>query len=138
MSSAPNYLVDTNILLRFLVNDHAEHGAAVNRLIDSVKARKATLEVPFITIVETIHTLRSFYDRDRAAIGKEMLKILTAPGVKLSAPVWILDAIEEYRTRNVSFGDACIAAEARMGNLPVASFDQGLDSFPGVKRFEPK
>jgi len=75
---------------------------------------------------------------DPADIAREFLKILSAPGIKLIGPAWILDAMEEYRTRNVSFGDACLAAEARIENLAIASFDRGLDSFPGITRFEPK
>jgi hypothetical protein len=46
--------------------------------------------------------------------------------------------VEDYRDKNVSFGDACLAAEAASARLPVASFDRGLDKFPALKRHEPK
>ena len=95
------------------------------------------LHVPFIAVTETIFTLQSFYRVEREDIAREFLKVLSAPGIKLAGPSWTLEAIEEYRARNVSFGDACLAAEARAEKLPIASFDRGLDGFAGIKRFEP-
>jgi predicted nucleic-acid-binding protein len=138
MSDPVEVLVDTNILLRFLMNDHLEHGKRAKGLIERAGAGKVTLFVPFITIVETLFTLQSFYQIQKESIGLQLLKVLSAPGIKIGADAWILEAIDEYRTRNVSFGDACLAAEARHKNLPIASFDRGIDKFPGIVRFEPK
>ena len=138
MNAQPAYLVDTNILLRFLTNDPPVHGAGAKKLFDDAGAGKLGLRIPLIAIVEAIFTLQSYYLVDRADIGRELLKLLTAPGVKLTCPLWVLDAVENYRIRNVSFGDACLAAEAATDHLPVASFDRGLNKFPGLKRHQPK
>lgn len=138
MSTKPIYLLDTNVLLRFLLNDHPAHGAAAKKLFEDAGAGKVALHVPFIAVMEAVFTLQSYYNVGRADLGRELLKLLTAPGVKLTCPAWILDAVENYRTMNVSFGDACVAAEAAVGHISVASFDRGLDKFPGLKRHEPK
>jgi predicted nucleic acid-binding protein len=138
MSEAVTYLVDTNVLLRYLMNDHPEHGESARKLIAKAGRGEVALHVPFIAVVETIFTLQRFYQVAREDIGREFLKVLTAPGIKVAGPEWVLEAVEEYRTRNVSFGDACLAAEARTQGLPIASFDRGLDKFSGVERFEPK
>ena len=133
----PVYLLDTNILLRFLTNDEARHSPAARKLFERAKLGQVTLRIPFITIAETVFTLQSYYGIDRNDLGRELLKILNAQGVVLSCPPWITDAIDDYRARNISFGDACLAAEARVEGLPVASFDKGLSKFPGVVRFDP-
>jgi predicted nucleic acid-binding protein len=138
MTPKPAYLLDTNILLRFLTNDHPAHGAAAKKLFTDAGSGKISLRIPFIAITETIFTLQSYYEIDRADIGRELLKLLTAPGVTTTCPHWVLEAVEDYQTRNVSFGDACLAAEARADQTPVASFDRDLDKFPGVKRHEPR
>jgi len=134
----PAYLLDTNIILRFLTNDHPTHGAAAKKLFADAGSGKINLRISFIAITESIFTLQSYYEIDRADIGRELLKVLTAPGVTITCPGWILEAVEDYQTRNVSFGDACLAAEARFDQVAVASFDRGLDKFSGVKRHEPK
>ncbi len=132
------YLVDTNIFLRFLRDDHVDHSPAARRLFADARAGKIDLLVPFTAIAETIFTLRTHYRIDRADIGRELLKLLTAPGVTLTCADWVLHAIEDFRDKNVAFGDACIAAEALAKDITVASFDRGLVKFPDVKRYEPK
>ena len=138
MSAKPTYLLDTNVLLRFLLNDHPAHGAAAKKLFEDAGSGKLALQVPSIAITEAVFTLQGYYKVDRADIGRELLKLLTAPGVKLTCPAWILEAVEDFRTRNISFGDACLAAEAAADHHSVASFDRGLDKFPGLKRHEPE
>jgi len=138
MTAKPSYLLDANILLRFLTNDHPNHSAAAKKLFLDAGSGKISLRIPFIAITETIFTLRSYYEIDRADMGRELLKLLTAPGVALTCPHWVLEAVEDYQARNISFGDACLAAEAKADQFPVASFDRGLDKFPGLKRHEPK
>jgi len=132
------YLLDTNVLLRYLMNDHPEHSAAAKRLIEDAGSGRVALHVPLIAVAEAIFTLQRFYRVAREDVGREMLKVLTGPGIKCVGPGWTLEAVEEYRTRNVSFGDACLAAEARVEGLAIASFDRGLDWFVGVRRVEPK
>ena len=138
MTPKPVYLLDTNILLRFLTNDHPNHSAAAKKLFDDAGFGKISLRIPFVAITETIFTLQSYYEIDRADIGRELLKLLTAPGVTTTCPDWVLEAVEAYQTRNVSFGDACLAAEAQADQITVASFDRGLVKFPTLKRHEPK
>ncbi|MCE0522428.1 MAG: PIN domain-containing protein [Methylacidiphilales bacterium] len=138
MSAKPTYLLDTNILLRFLTNDHPTHAAAAKKLFADAGAGKVSLRIPLIVITETVFTLQSYYGIDRADIGRELLKLLTAPGVTMTCPHWVLEAVGDYQNRNVSFGDACVAAEAKADQTSVASFDRGLDKFPGVKRHEPR
>jgi predicted nucleic acid-binding protein len=132
------YLVDTNVLLRFLRDDHALHSLDAKKLFDDARSGKIGLRIPFITITETIFTLQTHYALDRADIGRELLKLLNAPGITPTCPAWILQAVENYRDKNVSFGDACLASEAEANELSIASFDRGLSKFPTVKRYEPK
>jgi predicted nucleic-acid-binding protein len=132
------YLLDTNILLRFLTRDDVQQCAAVEALFARAVAVEVVLKIPFIAITETVFTLGTLYRANRTAIADEMLKIVRAPGFVLSCPSWIVDALEEYRTKNVSFGDACIAAEARYGELPIASFDKGFKKFADISRYKPR
>lgn len=137
MTGAP-FLVDTNVILRFLLNDHAVHSEAARRLVERAEKREITLEIPFITVTEVVFTLRSFYKKKRNMIADEIIKILNTPGMNFRGPAWVLDALEEFGKRKVSFGDACIAAEARVFEIPVMSFDKDLDGFDGIVKFEPQ
>jgi predicted nucleic acid-binding protein len=132
------YLLDANILVRFLVDDGNVHSPAVRKLIRDAQLGKVSLQGPFIAITECVFVLESFYELDRAEIGRELLKLLNAQGLTLTCPAWVLAALEDYRDKNVSFGDACMAAEALSRQMTIASYDKGFAKFPAVKRFEPK
>ena len=134
----PAYLLDANILLRYLTDDHPAHGAAAKKLFVDAGSGKISLQVPFIAVTETIFTLQRLYQADRKDIGRELMKLLVAPGVTLTCPHWILEAVEDYQNKNVSFGDACLAAEAKADRTTVVSFDRGLDKFLGVRRHDPR
>lgn len=138
MTRVQTYLLDTNILLRFLIQDDQQKAAAVKRLVERARSGKVVLDVPFVAISEAVHTLRSFYGVAQDQAAREISNFLNGFGIRLTAPAWVLDALEDCQRRSVSFGDACIAAEARVGALTVASFDSDFDRFPGVTRFEPK
>jgi predicted nucleic-acid-binding protein len=138
MSARPVYLADANLLLRFLLADHPVHSPAAKTFFLQAASGRIELRIPLIAVTETVFTLQSYYAVPRRDIGTELLKILGGAGIKLTCPPWILQAVDDYRSRNVSFGDACLAAEARATRVTVASFDRGLDKFPGLKRHEPK
>lgn len=130
-------MLDANILIRFFVSDNLDHAGAVKRLLLRARKGNATLMVPYIAIVETVHVLRTAYSASRIEIATNVTAFLSAPGVNITAPIWVFDALAEFGRRNVSFGDACIAAEARHSGMTVASFDGDFDKFEGIKRLAP-
>ncbi len=105
--------------------------------MEQAEKRHINLEVPLITLIESVFTLGSFYKRNRKSIAEEIIKILNTPGINFRGPAWALEALEDFGGRKVSFGDACIAAEARRAKMPVASFDSDFDGVEGVVRIEP-
>jgi len=87
-------LVDANVLLRYLMNDHPEHGRSARKLIEDARRGRVLLHLPFITILETVFTLQKFYLIAREDIARELLKVLSAPGIKFVGPAWIHEAVE--------------------------------------------
>src|SRR5690606_11114925 len=96
LSRVPIFLVDTNVLLRFFLNDHPEHGEAAKRLIEQAVTDKVTLEIPLITIFETVFTLGRVYKQPRTRIADELSAFLSGKGIRLSGPAWIVNALKLY------------------------------------------
>ena len=138
MTGVPCYLLDTNIILRFLRGDHATHSPRSKALFDKARNGNVILEIPFIAIIETLHTLLKFYKVEKQLACQEILKILNSRGIRFTGPHWIFEAFNEFLTRKISFGDVCIACEARSSGRVIASFDGDFDLLADVKRFEPK
>ena len=134
---ATTLLVDANILVRFMTNDHPVHSPAAREFIRRADAGEIKLEVPFSVVAETVFTLGRFYQIPKRDISIRMLTLFTCPGIKLLAPSWTLQALEELGNSAISFGDACLAAVARLRDIPILTFDEDFTTIPGITRCNP-
>lgn len=134
--SATRYLVDTNVLLRFLSGEPAAQAAAAKKLFVRAANGEVVLEVEPMIAAETFYTLHSFYGVERKIAAEKLSHLLQQHGVKLRDASAVLTACERLQTTNVGFADAFLAAVAAGEKLPVASFDRDFDKL-GAKRYEP-
>lgn len=138
MTQVPHLLIDTNVIVRFVIGDHEEFKKKSDLLFAGAEAGKHLLVVPYVVIIESLHVLTKIYKVEKKVAAGTLLKMLNSRSVKARAPSWLKSALFEYLERPVSFADACIAAEARELELPVVSFDSDFNLLPDVKRYEPK
>jgi predicted nucleic acid-binding protein len=132
------YLVDSNILLRFLSGEPVRQAEAVRKLFIEAAAGQVVLDVSPVIVAETCYTLISFYGVERKEASEKLLILLRQPGVKVRDWAQVFSALQRLHTTNVDFADAFLAAGGVAENIAVASFDRDLDKFHDVKRFEPK
>jgi predicted nucleic acid-binding protein len=131
------YLVDTNVLLRFLSGEPPQQAVAARKLFNRAAAGEIVLDVSPVIVAETIYTLLSFYEVERRDAVEKLLALLQQRGLKVRDGAQVFSALERLRTTNVGFADSYLAACGADENLAIASFDRDLDRFKDVKRFEP-
>ncbi len=134
--SATRYLVDTNILLRFLSGEPAAHAAAAKKLFSRAAEGDVVLDVSPVIVAEAFYTLVSYYEVERQAAAQKLSVLLRQHGVKLRDSDQVLSAPERLQTANVGFADAFLAASADEEGVSVASFDRDFDKLK-VPRYEP-
>ena len=134
--SAARYLVDTNVLLRFLSGEPAAQAAAARKLFGQAAAGEIVLDVSPVIVAEAFYTLVSFYEVDRKAAAEKLSLLLRQHGVKLRDESQVLHALERLQSVNVGFADAFLAAGGVEDKVPVVSFDRDFDKLK-VARFEP-
>jgi hypothetical protein len=130
------YLVDTNVLLRFLSGEPAPQAAAARKLFSRAAAGEIVLDVSPVIVAETLYTLVSFYGVDRKAAAGKLALLLQQHGVRLRDESQVLLALERLQTANVGFADAFLAAGAAEEKVAIASFDRDFDKLK-VTRYEP-
>jgi predicted nucleic-acid-binding protein len=102
--------VDTNVIIRFLTNDHAEHSEAARRLIAKAYEGKYTLWVHPLVVAECCYVLESSqYDHSREVIADRLISLLNSKGFKMESET-ILTALGLYAQHNVDFEDAYLSA----------------------------
>ena len=131
------YLVDTNVLLRFLTGEPAAQAAAARKLFARAAAGEVVLEISPVIVAEAFYTLNSYYGVDRKTTAEKLSFLLQQHGIKLRDETAVIEALDRIRTVNVGFADAYLAASAAEEKLSVASFDRDFDKL-SASRYEPK
>lgn len=139
--------IDTNILLRRILQDDAEQMKKANRLFESGE----TILITDIVLVETIWTLKGKrYGVDKDGIVAVVTSLLQEPRIVFESLQSVWSALNEYiaappvstanGTRFADFSDAlivyksrCAAAQTGEPLDAVYTFDQAALRLPGTK-----
>ena len=126
-------LVDTNLIVRYLVQDHEKHAKAAGKLFDACDRGDVVIVVLPAVLAECVFVLESFYEHARGEIVAALGRLISTPGVEISGAAIHLDALERYRKTKVHFVDCLLAATAAAEDTPVATFDQDFRKFADVR-----
>ena len=88
------YLLDTNVLLRFLLDDHPELSRAAARLFQQAADEKCLLILTDLGIGEAVWVLTSFYKLERQKVAESLAKLLIKAGVHCLTLESVLDALQ--------------------------------------------
>lgn len=125
-------LVDTNLIVRYLVQDHEKHAKAAGRLFDACDRGEVTVVLLPAVLAECVFVLESFYEHPRPDIASALSHFVSSPGVEIDEVAVQLDALARFKRTKAHFVDCLIAATAVAEDLPVASFDQDFRKFSDV------
>lgn len=126
------YLLDTNVLLRFLLNDHEDHSPLAADIFRQAVTGKCVLILTDVAIAEAVWVLTSFYKIDRRNTADKLVKVINSTGIKCPNREQMLDALSRFKATNCDFFDCYLAAMASDSGYHVASFDQGFKKFKDV------
>jgi predicted nucleic acid-binding protein len=131
------FLLDANVLVRFLVQDDPKQGAAAGALLEKAERREITLHLDGLAVAETVYILIGRYGRSRKEVADVLLSLIQNAGIETIEAEVVADALRRFGALNVDFVDAWLASRAALLDRPVASFDRDFDKFKDIKRFEP-
>jgi predicted nucleic acid-binding protein len=133
-------LIDTNVIIRHVVQDHADHAARSRRLFQEVDRGERLITTTEGVLVEAVQVLSSprLYALTRAEIQGQLSSFLALEGLHLPHKAVYLRALGLYATSNLDFVDCLnVAYVERAGYDAILSFDHGYDRIAGVRRREP-
>ncbi|HOS94449.1 MAG TPA: PIN domain-containing protein [Armatimonadota bacterium] len=133
----PVSVVDANVLLRFLLDDHPELSGKAAAILERMERGGEVLHCDPVTLAEVVWVLGSFYKQPNDAIARALEPILKAEGLRMPEKARYIRALGLFAHTVASFGDACACAAALedcQGRL--YSFDRKLSEVDGVDRRE--
>ena len=120
MSAAP-YLLDTNVILRFILVDNAVFLKKAEGYLFT--DRQCVLSD--LVFLEAIQVLERTYGHSRRQI-KEELQVLLAIETIQAERRRLLLALDWYGRTNLDFVDCCLLANKQLFGFPIATFDKKL------------
>ena len=125
--------LDTNVLVRFLVQDDPDQARLADEIIDQL-TEEAPAFVGREVLVELVWVLERAYRLERAEIAGALDGLLAATELVIEGADDIGPALELYRNDGFGFADLMIAAAARRaGASEVVTFDRKAARLPGVR-----
>lgn len=125
--------IDTNVLVRFLVNDDPEQAAAARELM-AAASRQEPVFLCREVLVETVWVLERAYRFSRARIADSLVELVAADGLVLEAADDVAEAASAYRSGSAGFSDLMILAACRRSDAQTLfTFDQQLAALDGAE-----
>ncbi|MDA8099286.1 MAG: type II toxin-antitoxin system VapC family toxin [Nitrospiraceae bacterium] len=116
--------VDTNVFLRFFVNDVAAQYEKARALFEAAETGKIKLETSELVIAEIVWVLESFYGFSRKEVTEVLSTLLSSRNLKIASHARITEAVRLYAAGNMDFIDAYNIAYVRSKEYSkVATFD---------------
>ena len=125
--------LDTNVLVRYLVEDDPAQASRAARLIETRCTEDAPGFVNRVVLCELVWVLESAYDYPRATVAATLENLLRTAELEIDAAEAAWPALTAYRSGSVDFSDALVGRLNRIAGCDgTASFDKGavrLDDF---------
>ena len=129
------YLLDTNILIRFLVDDSKEHSSLVENLFQ--KAAKKSLIIPDVVLIEAVFVLLSVYELSKIEIIDKLASLIAYPKFDLHKNLF-QKTLDLYSKYPISFVDAYVAALSIAKPInTILTFDKRIQTIKEINAIKP-
>ena len=130
--------IDTNVLLRAILDDDPGQSPAARSLIEAAKAVGEVIRVDRLVLAEAAWTLARRYRYTREQLIEVVEALLAAPELRLEDGRAVADALAAFRGDGLDFADALIGAcNRRAGCTTTYTFDRGAAASSGYAPVPP-
>ncbi len=125
MEGSKKVVIDTNLLVRYLINDDQKKAGAVDNLLDKAGKGEVRIIVPSVVIAELVWVLESFYQLEADAILELVEAIVNTSGLDVTDKSTVISALRLYKNSNLDFIDVWIIEFAKeRGIKTIYTFDK--------------
>ncbi len=126
--------LDTNVLVRYVVQDDAAQLAAAKRLISRCVDEGLRLFVPVTVVLELEWVLRSNFGFGKDAVLRTLSTLFSAAELTFESERALEVALQLFREGSADFADCIhIALATQAGEQPLWTFDKGAAKVSGAR-----
>ena len=124
--------LDTNVLVRYIMQDDLKQSPLATRLIESRSVESRGF-VPLVSIVELFWIMSSAYELDRGQLIAALEGLLRTKELVVERAEIVWKALRIFQTANVDFADCLIErSAAAAGCERTMTFDRGAAKNAGM------
>lgn len=126
--------LDTNVLVRFLVEDERAQLALARRLFEDCAARNEPLFVPKAVVLEFEWVLRKVYEVPKAGFVEGLSQLLSTTELVFEDEATLEEALDLYQAAKADFADCLhLTTARRAGQEPLWTFDRKAARLSGAR-----
>ena len=123
--------LDTNLLVRYILQDEPRQAATATREIEAAADRGEAILLQPVVLAELVWVLERSYGFTRAAIVPALERVLRGAQFEIADRTTVWQAFEDYRRGLGGFADCYIGrANQAAGADTTHTFDKGLKGNP--------
>lgn len=115
-------IVDANVVLRYLLDDHPELSARAEEIIE-----QNAVVLPIEVACEVVYVLQKVYSVDRVEIQNQLTQLLHDELVSMDKSEVFLEALNCYSHSKLDFVDALLWAYNQVEQHHIFTFDKKLN-----------
>jgi predicted nucleic-acid-binding protein len=119
-------LVDTNVILRYLLQDDAALFQKASALLEKVKTGQEKVIILESVLTECVYVLLKVYRINRPAIADSLRTLFHYKGIANPDKLDLIDSIDIFSQTNLSFVDCILCAKSRNNAMRLYTFDEEL------------
>ena len=137
MKIVPEYALDANVILRYLIRDDEELYSKAQSVFAAIDSGDICGRVDPVNLGEVVWVMQSYYKLAPADIAPALEAMLRSPFIEVTQKDQYIAALRLYAGGMHHFGDACACAAAiDRCDGRLVSFDRKLSRIPNLQRIE--
>lgn len=126
MAKSAECLLDTTMVLRYLLNDVPEQFAVAKQVFDELRTNERTALLLESVLAECVYVLKLHYMVPKSELTEMLDNVLRYPGIVNTDKPSLREALKLYAANTIAFVDCILVAKAQIGEMELVTFDQGL------------
>jgi predicted nucleic-acid-binding protein len=115
-------IIDANIALRYLLNDHEVFSKKSARILENNK-----IHIPFEVCAEIVYVLEKVYNVPRKNIKNALTTLVEYSNITTTDETILKTALKIYDDGNIDFVDSILIAYNQISGVIIHSFDKKVN-----------
>ena len=126
MKKNNKYLLDTNIILRYLLKDNIEQYQKLEIVFDKIRTDEKKAIIPEGVLAECVYVLEKFYKVPKKELSTQLAGILYYKGIINPDKEALIYALNYFQTKNLDIVDCILISIAKFNHFEILSLDKKL------------